>query len=133
MNRMTAADLHRVQAFTSTMSEAGVVTPSYTEALVDPGSVFRNPEEVVGHPCFTREEKRTILLSWARDELVLEQVANRTMPELKPRSRIDLVIAALCKFDTSAAAEYGTAIAAIRAQHRRWTNRRGAFFKGKRA
>ena len=137
MNRATAADNHAdpcvARAFTPTMDEAGTMTSSYTEALVDPGGVFQDPADVIGHPCFTREEKRTILLSWARDELVLEQVANRTMPELKPRSRIDLVIAALCKFDTSAAAEYGTAIAAIRAQHRRWTNRRGAFFKGKRA
>jgi hypothetical protein len=130
---MTAADLSRMQALKPTMNEAGVAPPSYTEALVDPGSVFRNPEEVAGHPCFTREEKRTILLSWVRDELVLEQVANRTLPELKPRSRIDPVIAALRTFDASAAAEYGTAVAAIRAQHRRRADRRGAFFRAKRA
>ena len=133
MDRMTAADHCRTQAFPSTMDEAGIATPSYTEALVDPGSVFRDPDEVVGHPCFTREEKRTILLSWARDELVFEQVANRTLPELKSRSRIDLVIEALCKFDASAAAEYGTAVAAIKAQHRRWAGRPGLPFRARRA
>jgi hypothetical protein len=133
MDRMTAADLRKAQDFPSTIDEAGIATPSYTEALVAPGSVFRDPAQVVGHPCFTREEKRTILLSWARDELVLEQVANRTLPELKPRSRIDPVIEALCKFDASAAAEYGTAVAAIRAQYRRWAGRHSAPFKARRA
>ncbi len=133
MDRMTAADLRKTQDFPSTIDEDGTATPSYTEALVDPGSVFQDPAQVVGHPCFTREEKRTILLSWARDELVLEQVANRTLPELKPRSRIDPVIEALCKFDASAAAEYGTTVAAIRAQYRRWAGRDSAPFKARRA
>ncbi len=137
MNRATAADNHAdpcvARAFTPTMDEPGTMTSSYTEALVDPGGVFQDPADVIGHPCFTREEKRTILLSWARDELVLEQVANRTLPELKPRSRIDPVIEALCKFDASAAAEYGTTVAAIRAQYRRWAGRDSAPFKARRA
>lgn len=90
--------------------------PSFTEALVDPGGVFRHPGEVARHPGFSHEEKRTVLLSWARDELVLEHVADRALPELKPRSRIDAVIAALADFDPSAADEYRAVTASIRAK-----------------
>lgn len=97
------------------MAPAGMAL-SHTEALVDPGGVFRNPADVVGHPWFTREEKRTVLLSWARDELVLEHMAKRSLPELKPRSRIDAVIEALSQFDLNAAAEYRAAVGAIRAR-----------------
>ncbi len=103
--------LRQLQAITS-----ATAMPSYVEALVDPGSVFRNPAEVAEHPWFSREEKRTVLLSWARDELVLEQVANRTLPELKPRSRIDAVMDALAQFDPHAAAEYRSAVRSIRAK-----------------
>src|SRR5215210_1241074 len=81
----------------------GASDQSFVEALVDPASVFRDPEEVVHHPWFTHQEKRTILLSWVRDELVLEQVASKALPELRPRSRIDAVIKALAQFDPRAA------------------------------
>jgi hypothetical protein len=96
----------------------GVSEPSFVEALVDPVGVCRHPNEVVEHPWFTDEEKRTILLSWARDELVIEQVASRTMPELKPQSRIDAVIEALSRFDAPAAGEYLSAVARIRGTRR---------------
>src|ERR687894_2121398 len=96
---------------------SGAAEPSFVEALIDPVNVFGDPHEVVEHPWFTHEEKRTILLSWARDELLLEQVANKTLPELKPRSRIDAVIEALARFDAPAAGEYLSAVAAIRASH----------------
>jgi len=112
-------DLRREQAFAAAVGPSCPTTPSYTEALVDPGGVFRTPAEVAEHPWFSHEEKRTVLLSWARDELVLEQVANRSLPELKPRSRIDAVIAALSRFDRGAAAEYRAAVRSIRAQHPR--------------
>jgi len=91
--------------------------PSFTEALVDPGGVFREPVDVAEHPGFTHEEKRTILVSWARDELVIEQVAKKSLPELRPRSRIDTVLEALQKFDRRAAAEYRAAVASIRSGH----------------
>jgi len=55
----------------------GVAEPSFVEALANPVSVFEHPDEVVRHPWFSDEEKRAILLSWARDELVVEQVASR--------------------------------------------------------
>lgn len=93
---------------------SGIAQPPVVEALVDPGGSFRDPEDVAEHPLLTREEKRTILLSWARDELALEQVVNRSLPELRPNSRIDRVIRALSRFDALAAQEYRTAVSVIR-------------------
>jgi len=92
---------------------------SFVEALVDPVNTFANPQEVVDHPWFSDEEKRTILLSWARDELVIEQVAGRVMPDLQVKSRIDAVIEALTLFDSSAAGEYLSAVQAIRGNRKR--------------
>ena len=101
----------------------GVAEPSFVEALASPASIFEHPDEVVRHPWFSDEEKRAILLSWARDELVIEQVASRAVPELKLRSRMDAVLASLDEVDPSAAAEYRSAIAAVRGgltrRHRR--------------
>jgi hypothetical protein len=103
---------------------SGAAEPSFVEALIDPVNVFGDPHEVVEHPWFTDEEKRTILLSWARDELVVEQVAKKVTPELLPKSRIDAVLEALSQFDPSAAGEYLSAVAAIRASHLRGGRRR---------
>jgi hypothetical protein len=110
-----------------------IATPSYAEALVEPAGVFGSPAELVAHPWFTAQEKRTILLSWARDELVLEQVANGILPELKPRSRIDAVVEALSRFDPRAAAEYGAAADAIRARKLRRAGSRLARLRARRA
>jgi hypothetical protein len=49
----------------------------------------RHRQRVVDHPWFSDQEKRTILPSWVRDELVKEQVARKALPELKPHSQID--------------------------------------------
>ncbi len=92
----------------------GVSEPSFVEALVDPVNIFGHPRDVVEHPWFSDEEKRTILLSWARDELVIEQVASRMMPDLQVKSRIDAVVAALASFDPTAAGEYLSAVQTIR-------------------
>jgi hypothetical protein len=102
----------------------GVSEPSFVEALVDPVNVFANPQEVVDHPWFSDEEKRTILLSWARDELVIEQVASRMMPDLRVKSRIDAVVAALASFDPTAAGEYLSAVQTIRGTKNRKQARR---------
>jgi hypothetical protein len=93
---------------------AGVSAPSFVEALIDPVSVFRHPTEVAEHPWFTDQEKRAILMSWARDELVVEQVASKVIPELTPRSRIDAVVEALAPLDEAAAGEYRSAVTCIR-------------------
>jgi hypothetical protein len=90
--------------------------PSFVEALVDPVNVFDHPRQVMDHQGLTHEEKRTILLSWARDELVAEQVTSRLAPELGIRSRIDAVVEALATFDSAAAAEYTSAVALIRSR-----------------
>jgi len=60
-------------------------------------NVFRDPSEVLEHPWFTDEEKKAVLMSWARDELVVEQVASNVMPEPRPKWRIDAVIEALSR------------------------------------
>ena len=96
-------------AGTSAVSE-----PSFVEALVDPASVFHHPQEVVQHPWFTDQEKRAVLLSWARDELLAEQLACAAVPELELASRIDAVIEALAHYDPLAASEYRSALATIR-------------------
>ena len=103
----------------------GVSERSFVDALVDPVNIFASPREVVEHPWFSDEEKRTILLSWARDELVMEQVASRIMPDLQVKSRIDAVIEALANFDPSAAGEYLSAVQGIRSDKSRKRCRRG--------
>jgi hypothetical protein len=96
--------------------------PSFVEALIDPVNIFAHPRQVLDHPRFTDEEKRTVLLSWARDALVVEQVTSRLAPELRIRSRIDAVLAVLAAFDEGAAAEFASAARAIRAQRAESSN-----------
>ena len=103
------------QARLRTFDSLDAPRPSFLEALIDPVNVFHAPDEVVEHPWFTDEEKRTILLSWARDELTIEQVASKVMPDLKLKSRIDAVIEALAVFDPPAAGEYLSAVATMHA------------------
>jgi F0F1-type ATP synthase delta subunit len=114
MQRISTEILANTNQQTPAIDGPGPSERSFVEALVDPASVFRDPEEVVHHPWFTHQEKRTILLSWVRDELVVEQVASKTLPELRSRSRIDAVIKALAQFDPQAAGEYRSAAASIR-------------------
>jgi hypothetical protein len=61
------------------------------------------------------ERMRKALLSWARDELAIEELAARTKPGLRRHSRLDEVLAALERFDPAAAAEYRSAARSIRA------------------
>jgi hypothetical protein len=117
MNQLTTDIRDRARqakAFGPAIASSCVEGPSLAEALVDPAGVFQDPAAVLAYPRFGDDEKRAILLSWVRDELVLEQVANRTLPELRPKSRIDAVIDALTRFDSQAASEYRAAVARIR-------------------
>jgi len=109
-------NIHTSPNPTTSAGRPGLSEPSLVEALVGPADVFRDPQEVVQHSRFSHEEKRTILLSWVRDELVIEQVASQALPELRPKSRIDAVITALAQFDPRAADEYCSAAASIRAR-----------------
>ncbi len=119
MNQSSAHDrIHVAKSnlFMPAADPSHLPTTSFAEALVDPGGTFRDPTEVAEHPRFTREEKRAVLISWARDELMLEHVAKEALPELKPHSRIDAVVEALSHIDACAAAEYAKAAGAIRAR-----------------
>lgn len=100
--------------FLPEVENPGSSEPSFVNALVDPVSVFRSPEDVVQHPWFTHQEKRAILLSWVRDELVAEQVACTAVPGGKSPTRVDVVIAALSQFDPLAAGEYLAAVESLR-------------------
>ncbi|PVE24793.1 hypothetical protein DC522_09270 [Microvirga sp. KLBC 81] len=118
MNRTMAHDVDYIQHTMHPLpaNASCLPVPSLADALADPRSAFRHPAEVVSHPLLSRHEKRTILISWARDEILLEQVANGGLPELKPKSQIDAVTAALRRIDPQAAAEYRAAVASIRAR-----------------
>ncbi|ACL57191.1 hypothetical protein [Methylobacterium nodulans] len=104
--------------FSPEIEAPGPSEPSFVDALVDPLGVFRSPEEVVQHPWFTHQEKRAILLSWVRDELVAEQVACKAVPGSPSHSRVDAVIAALSRFDPLAAGEYLSAVESLRRRPR---------------
>jgi len=65
--------------------------------------VFGRPEYVINHPSLSHQEKRIILLSWVRDELVNEQLAAEALPELKPHSRIDAVLDGLSRCELTLA------------------------------
>ena len=113
----------RTDTLTSTLSPgaetSGVSEPSFVEALVNPTSVFRHPQEVAHHPWFTNQEKRAVLLSWARDELIAEQLASKAAPELELTSSIDAVVEVLAYYDSLAASEYRSALATIRPRPKR--------------
>ena len=94
----------------------GVSEVSFVDALAHPACVFHHPEEVVHHPWFTDQEKRVVLLSWVRDELVAEQPACKVAPELELMARTDAVVEALAHFDPRAADEYRSAAATLRQQ-----------------
>jgi hypothetical protein len=93
---------------------SGVSEPSFVDALVSPTNVFRHPQEVAHHPWFTDQEKRAVLLSWARDELMAEQLASKAGPELDLTSCIDALVEVLAHYDPLAAGEYCSALATIR-------------------
>ncbi len=93
----------------------GVSETSFVDALAHPACVFHHPEEVVHHPWFTDQEKRLVLLSWVRDELVAEQLACKA-PDLELIGRTDAVVEALAHYDPRAADEYRSAAATLRRQ-----------------
>jgi hypothetical protein len=94
---------------TAGIQNTGYSEPSFLDALSHPHNVFADPKQVIEHPMFSDQEKRTILLSWVRDELVKEQVA------VTSHSQIDAVIEALSRFDPPAAGECRSAVVSVRA------------------
>lgn len=86
---------------------APAATPAaFLDALIDPAASFTSPAEVVAHPGFTPEQKRTILLAWVNDALALEEAGAQDLTDFAPVSHLDELIGALEACDPEAAQEY---------------------------
>lgn len=90
----------------------------FVDALLDPRTAFASPDVIADHPWLSREEKRLILWSWARDVL---RDAHEGVAKPDPSAA---VLSALTRFDPAAADEFEGAFAAVaadreggRAQH----------------
>lgn len=79
----------------------------FVDALLDPRTAFASPQAIADHAWLSREEKRLILWSWARDVLreARDGVAAPSAPEA--------VLAALARFDPAATDEFAGAFAAV--------------------
>ena len=86
---------------------AALVGRPFVHALLDPRSAFASPDVVASHAWLSREEKRLILWSWARD--LLRDVCEGTAEA----SAREPVLAALTLFDPAAADEFEGAFAAL--------------------
>ena len=67
------------------------------QALLDPGSVFARPEEVVDHPELTLEQKIAVLRSWEYDaaEIAVAEEEGMQGPDNDLLQRIILALARL--------------------------------------
>lgn len=79
----------------------------FVDALLDPRMAFAAPEVVAEHAWLSREEKRLILWSWARD--LLRDVRDGAA-DLESR---EAVLSALAWFDPAAADEFEGAFAVL--------------------
>ena len=68
--------------------------PDLEQALMSPGTIFGEPEDVVRHPLLSLTCKREILWRWAWDEYLIDLAQAEGMPEGVP-SRLDEVRTAL--------------------------------------
>jgi hypothetical protein len=69
-------------------------------ALLQPGSTFGHPLDVVSHPSLSLAEKRAILASWASDASAIASCPSLRAPEgLKAPVSIDDILEALCGLD----------------------------------
>ncbi len=83
----------------------------FVDALLDPRTAFASPDVVANHAWLSREEKRLILWSWARD--ILREARDAT-GEAVPEP----VLTALARFDPAAADEFEGAFAVLSADRR---------------
>lgn len=79
----------------------------FVDALLDPRTAFAAPDVVANHAWLSREEKRLILWSWARD--LLREVRDGAA---EPADR-EPVLGALAWFDPAAADEFEGAFSAL--------------------
>jgi len=73
---------------------SGVSEPSFVEALVNPTSVFRHPQEVAHHPWFTERSGRRFCRGRGMNSPP-NKLASKAAPELKLTSCIDAVVEVL--------------------------------------
>lgn len=81
-------------------------TMDLDRAKLDPASVFRTPEDVLGAAELSAEEKRSILLRWEADAEALLRATEEGMPPADNRSPAELlraVHAALLSLERRAA------------------------------
>ena len=69
-------------------------------ALLNPGTPFDHPKDVLSHPSLTTSEKRAILASWASDTSAIASCpALRAPAGLRTPVTIDEILDALCELD----------------------------------
>jgi len=61
------------------------------KAKLDPASVFRAPEDVLGTPGLSPEEKKSILVRWEADVEALLRATEEGMPPSENRSPAELL------------------------------------------
>ena len=67
----------------------------FDKALVDPGLVFKTPDEVLAENALSREQKIKILEKWEYDARELQVAAEEGMEGPQPVVTLDTVIRAL--------------------------------------
>ena len=84
-----------------------IVGRPFVDALLDSRTAFASPDVVANHAWLSREEKRLILWSWARD--VLRDARRGT----EQTAAYEAVLPALARFDPAAADEFEGAFATL--------------------
>ena len=84
LTRASAGDVHvhelRASAVLAARPEAG----DLERAMLDPTAVFAQPEDVLDHTGFSRDQKAAILARWAYDARELETAQDEGMPGDQP-------------------------------------------------
>ena len=72
------------------------------KAILHPGTVFKQPRDVLGDATLSRAEKRAILASWASDAAAVSSCPNlRAVPGANSIVSIDDILEALSSLDHS--------------------------------
>jgi hypothetical protein len=61
------------------------------KAKLDPGAVFRSPQDVLGAPGLSAEDKKAILIRWEADAEALLRATEEGMPPAGNRSPAELL------------------------------------------
>jgi hypothetical protein len=75
------------------MELAALMTPAVDldKAKLDPASVFRAPQDVLGAPGLSPEDKKAILVRWEADAEALLRATEEGMPPAENRSPAELL------------------------------------------